>query len=906
MATEGPDPARPAWRRYWWLLTASWKELDRNLTLTRGEKWRLATGRTWFHISVFMVLFLVLLGIAGMCAPRLAQAAPLAASTTLNLPAPSSGGGGSEIVWDNLSLTVPSGFVSGGATAYLRYVRISSTQLEIRLASTSSGDASQAGPNFTSSLLGNGTVTVTRSSYSFEVMQNQYGDTSEPYVWSFNSGGGASTPTDAANFVTNFPTAGTGTTLQLDDGQTGSNTAPTISSFTVPTSPVIGGQSYSIAVVASDTDADPLTYSWTASAGTIASASSASTSWTAPATQSNAQTVTITVTVNDGTVNVTRNGTVTVSGSGGGGGQTSNVLYAMGNRTLYTVDRATGAATEVGGLIGASLYASRDLTWDGATLFMASELGQNRRLYTVDRTMGTAIEVGPFGGGVLFPRGLAWDGSALWLLAAGKLYTVDRATGATTEVGSLGFNVSWQGLAWDGATLYVSDTTFNKLYAVNRTTGAATEVGPFGLDANLGRLAWDGATLWMVNSVSSDSRLYAVNRTTGAATEVGSLGASAGNGGLAWAPAGNPQCTESLVVDLTTLDGYQHDFGATADTCWVNPDVADTPRAVANVYRFELSESRAVAFRFVPTTDFESGDSGGYKLRLRSGSLSGQVVQETDGDGTLNLSGVQIGADLPYVLEVMRYGSGGGTQWSASLSYAFISPPTPTPLPSPTPRVLAGDFRLVPNPSGLRYQATQTYSFHPEGGPDDIYPVTLRFANSSAAGWGNCSTAERTATRGQALSMTACTAGQNSQLLVLRGDDLSEVISYNVYVQGQGVSQPALPAAEEAIGATGDALGFRLLLDEVCTGAGIQCDADLSVVLLVFGLMMGMSTVALHRNRGAATAMGVGSALGLGLATLMWGYMVLEFPLWIVIVVMLLILSSGAFAFWRVMKSTGA
>ncbi len=849
----------------------------------------------WLHrrsIEVFLLLATVLaVAVLPLCIPQPASAA----STTLNLPAPSSGGGGSEIVWDNLSLAVPSGFVSGGATAYLRYVRISSTQLEIRLASTSSGDASQAGPNFTSNLLNMGTVTVSRGSYSFEVMQNQYGDTSEPYVWSFNSGGGASTPTDAANFVTNFPNGGTGTTLQLDDGQTGSNTAPTISSFTVPSSPVTGGQSYSVSVVASDNDADPLTYSWTATAGTIASASSASTNWTAPATQSNAQPVTITVTVNDGTVNVTRNGTVTVSGSGGGGGQTSNALYAIrllgGQSSLHTVNRTTGDATLVASATGGNGGGGVGLAWDGASLYTAF----STTLFGLDRTTGVRGTIGSMGSSV---QRLAWDDANLYLFTNIELRTVNRTTGQSTRVGSHGVS-SPSGAAWDGTNLYMVNGT--NLYTVNRTNGVASQVGPHGVSGPRG-LAWDGTNLYMVNGTN----LYTVNRTNGVASQVGPHGVSSSIYGLAWAPEPLSQCGDGHVVDLMALDGYQEDFGATADTCWVDPDVNSYDRALANVYRFQLSESRAVAVRFVPTTDFESSDSGDYKLRLRNGSLAGQVVQETSGDGTLNLSGVQIGADLPYVLEVMRYGYGGGMQWSASLSYAFISPPTPTPLPSPTPRVLAGDFRLVPNPSGLRYQATQTYSFHPEGGPDDIYPVTLRFANSTAAGWGNCSTAERTATRGQSLSMTACTAGQNSQLLVLRGDDLSEVISYNVYVQGQGVTQPALPVAEEAIGATGDALGFRLLLDEVCTGAGIQCDADLSVVLLVFGLMMGMSTVALHRNRGAATAMGVGSALGLGLATLIWGYMVLEFPLWIVIVVILLILSCGAFAAWRVLKSIGA
>ena len=585
-----------------------------------------------------------------------------------------------------------------------------------------------------------------------------------------------------------------------------------------------------------------------------------------------------------------------------GSAQTSNVLYMVdsGSSSLRTVDRATGRATLVGAF-GGNTGGVSGLAWDDNNLFIVNT--HTDRLHTVNRTTGAASFVGAYG--VSNPAGLAWDGATLYMADSStrRLYTVNRSTGSTGLVGSMGISSTIRSLAWDGSTLFA--TTSFALYTVNRTTGTASLVGSFGTGINgANGLTWDGANLLLITT----SRLYTVNRTTGVATSVGPLGFTAsGMLGLASAPPPPPECDEVHVVDLMTLEGYQRDFGASSDSCWVDPGVSGQTYALANAYRFELPESRAVAFRFVPATQFGGSDTGGYKLRLRLASLTGQVVGEVNGTGTLNLSSVQIGAELPYVLEVMRYGMGGGTQWTASMSYAYISPPTPTPLPTPTPRVLSGDFRLVPDPSGRRYQAAQSYSFHPEGGPDGIYPVTLRFANGDAAGWGSCGNAERTATRGQAVSMTACTAGKNSQLMVLRGDDLSEIpLSYNIYVEGEGVPQPALPAATGEIGATGDAVAFRYLLGEFCTGLGVQCDADLAVILLVLGGMLMTSSVVLNRNRGAATAMGVGSAIGLGLGTLILGHMVLEFPLWIVIVVILIVLSSGAFAGWRVLKSIDA
>ena len=104
------------------------------------------------------------------------------------------------------------------------------------------------------------------------------------------------------------------------------------------------------------------------------------------------------------------------------------------------------------------------------------------------------------------PRGLAWDGTTMYMLggATFALYTLNRTTGVATRVGSANqfgvsnLNRSPYDLAWDGTTMYMVGN--NRLYTINRTTGVATLVATmFGVDPR--GLAWDGTTMWYLSLI---------------------------------------------------------------------------------------------------------------------------------------------------------------------------------------------------------------------------------------------------------------------------------------------------------------------------------------------------------------------------------------------------------------------
>ena len=292
---------------------------------------------------------------------------------------------------------------------------------------------------------------------------------------------------------------------------------------------------------------------------------------------------------------------------------------------------------------------------------------------------------------------------------------------------------------------------------------------------------------------------------------------------------------------------------------------------------------------------------------MRSGSLGGDVIGEANGDGALTLSSLALGSGITYVIEVIRYGAGGGYEWSLSLSYGFIQAPTPTPYPTPTPRVQPNlDFRLHPNPGGIAYTAGTVYSLEPEGGAG-FFPVTVRSANPAALELSLISTITCDVTaddevevdgQGDALYVKACTAGHNTTLTVISGGgDL--LAQYSVYVRGGPVPTPVPAAVSQGVGADvskRDELGFGIILGVVCGGFGVGCDTDLITILVVIVGAVIVMAFLLRRSRGAATSMSVGVAATFALLVLMLGYLWLGFPLWLVVLVLIPVLAVGGIA----------
>ena len=369
-------------------------------------------------------------------------------------------------------------------------------------------------------------------------------------------------------------------------------------------------------------------------------------------------------------------------------------------------------------------------------------------------------------------------------------------------------------------------------------------------------------------------------------------------------------CDDDDIIDLGYLYGYGYDFTGTLDAtaCSVDAGVAsgygDTSEVPADVYRFKLATAREATLTLTPVTPFGAG-AGEYRFRLRSGSLDGNIVSEEAGTG--NISGsADLGGGLSYVLEVMRYGVGGGYEYSLAISHGHIEAPTPTPLPTPTPRVQPNlDFRLHPDPAGIGYVAGATYSFEFEG--PDRYPVTVRSVNPAALELSLSSPVVCDTTAEDELEadgpddvlyVKACTAGRNTTLRVIAegGDLLAE---YPIFVRGGLVPTPGPAGVIQGVGedvSKRDLLGVGIILSVVCGGFGVGCDTDLITNLLVTVAAVGVMAFLLRRSRGGATSMSVGVAAAFGLLVLMLGYLWLGFPLWLVGIVLTAVLAVGGLA----------
>jgi len=213
------------------------------------------------------------------------------------------------------------------------------------------------------------------------------------------------------------------------------------------------------------------------------------------------------------------------------------LLYATdaNNRTLHTVNTATGAATLVGSF-GAPGYMA-GLAYDPAKDVLYGTTTGDDRLYSINRSTGAATLIG--GLGVKLMHGLAFDASRQILYGAfggqgnDGLYRIDTTTGVATLIGHTGFFHpdhlnSVHGLAVHPVTgvLYgmVSGPTFNwdALIRINKDTGQGTLIGTN--TQHVSGLACDPVTGTLYGTDNWTGRLYTIDTSTANVTLVGSTG----------------------------------------------------------------------------------------------------------------------------------------------------------------------------------------------------------------------------------------------------------------------------------------------------------------------------------------------------------------------------------------------
>ena len=171
---------------------------------------------------------------------------------------------------------------------------------------------------------------------------------------------------------------------------------------------------------------------------------------------------------------------------------TSGVLYlATDGGSLYTVDKASGSATLVGSL-GVS-YFNGGMAIDGSgNIFLVTDAG----LFSVNKTTGAATQIGSPNDASSYnnndvSQGLssaAFVGNTLYAgpdrTTQHNLYSVNTATGHATTIGALGVNSSGAqtGMTYDANTdiLYILIESKSRIYSVDYATGQATEISSYG------------------------------------------------------------------------------------------------------------------------------------------------------------------------------------------------------------------------------------------------------------------------------------------------------------------------------------------------------------------------------------------------------------------------------------------
>ena len=214
-------------------------------------------------------------------------------------------------------------------------------------------------------------------------------------------------------------------------------------------------------------------------------------------------------------------------------GQDLHMMSRLGK--LYKVHERAGTVIDLG---PTSISSPTDMAWDGSRLYVLSDATD--ALYTVSgirppelpplpkydtRQIGSSVRFGLTDVTLDSPRGLAMVNKDLYMVENNTdfLYTVNRETGVAGKVGSAGLSrsaIQARGIAWDGTNIYM--LTPSSLYKINRAYGTASRVGALGsgiTDAH--GLAWDGEKLYMVDR--NTDAIYTVSTSTGAASRVNSV-----------------------------------------------------------------------------------------------------------------------------------------------------------------------------------------------------------------------------------------------------------------------------------------------------------------------------------------------------------------------------------------------
>jgi hypothetical protein len=261
----------------------------------------------------------------------------------------------------------------------------------------------------------------------------------------------------------------------------------------------------------------------------------------------------------------------------------AGVLYGTDNFNLYTIDKATGAGTLVGSMVGnTSGQNVIDMTSGGGTLYglVMEQVGNvtQSRIATIDASTG-ALSFGASISGIVTTSGparridtIAYDATTGTMYGVNNgpnksLYTIDLATGAATQVGGLSFGSNTElyrslGIGANGtlyAALLNTNTGSSTLGTIHTGSAAQSLLGQ-SVQAQIADLAYDfdDGVLYGGGGLmgGTEAQLYGMDTTTGAGNLIGGTTAATLWAGLAVLPAA-AQVPEpsSLLLGATAVLG---------------------------------------------------------------------------------------------------------------------------------------------------------------------------------------------------------------------------------------------------------------------------------------------------------------------------------------------------------------
>jgi hypothetical protein len=145
-----------------------------------------------------------------------------------------------------------------------------------------------------------------------------------------------------------------------------------------------------------------------------------------------------------------------------------------------------------------ALYGTRGIAWDGTNLWLAGSYSGISKMDTNGEILGNYSAPAPA------PMDLTMDGTTLWVFCWGsdRIYhfAIDESGGVPQTITISSFEAPKseengginRGLAWDGSNLWYSDR-----YNVYRLDTSGNVLSSFEFPYEVGALAWDGEHLWL-------------------------------------------------------------------------------------------------------------------------------------------------------------------------------------------------------------------------------------------------------------------------------------------------------------------------------------------------------------------------------------------------------------------------